>query len=239
MSTNINSGDSSLKDLLALSTSAQGSHKTDESIKPMNQEDRQWLMEAMQSLVKESDPIRQMKEIIQELNEIENPSTSDVEKVEILYEKLTNLVCDIDLALDFSQDNVEVQHRLFETDLLDRFLNIIQDSSNSTKTKLKALSAISAIVRGHHGISKRFFELHGIEALLECFTNAFDSEDATLVNRCVIITANIVIALRSHPTCKEMPELENLTTCLMGMHIKLKLKADKYHEALDYLESAL
>lgn len=117
----------------------------------------------MQSLVKESDPIRQMKEIIQELNEIENPSTSDVEKVEILYEKLTNLVCDIDLALDFckldglslvdkylksdseeirvlfislvsiiAQDNVEVQHRLFETDLLDRFLNIIRDSTNST-----------------------------------------------------------------------------------------------------------
>lgn len=55
----------------------------------------------MRHIVKETDPILQMKEYINQLNEIENPTEDDTDRVEELYEKLTNLVCDMDFALDF------------------------------------------------------------------------------------------------------------------------------------------
>lgn len=56
-------------------------------------------------------------------------------------------------------------------------------------------------------ILRKFFESNGTDALSTCFTHAYDADENCVVNRCAIVTTNIVIGLRSHPVCKDSKNL--------------------------------
>lgn len=55
----------------------------------------------MSGLVKTSDPVRQMIQLINDLKQINNPSEENIEKIEVIIDQLENIVCQIDCAVDF------------------------------------------------------------------------------------------------------------------------------------------
>lgn len=90
--------------LLGLATAAQGGRETDKSVNPLSDDERRWLDDAIQTFTKQADPIAHMKRGLAKLKTInldeEDPEVLK-EKLEVPVVELLDLVCDLDLALDF------------------------------------------------------------------------------------------------------------------------------------------
>lgn len=123
--------DGNYRKLLALATSAKGDEPWDHNVQPMGEDvsrdtvctrmfrhrsrisvkvacsittllqDRKWLEEALREMASDSDPIKQMKKLMTELDKYQQPKQEDAAQIGLLVEDLIDLVCHIDIALDF------------------------------------------------------------------------------------------------------------------------------------------
>jgi len=108
-----------LRELLSIATEAQGNRPVDENLQKLSVEDREFIEKALQQTCANlNDPVKQLRNALAELESIEqnvlqrNPPTDEstratsVDRVTELiiinvFKELSDLCCDIDLALDF------------------------------------------------------------------------------------------------------------------------------------------
>ncbi|CAD5212353.1 unnamed protein product [Bursaphelenchus okinawaensis] len=209
--------------LLALATTAQGDRETDQSIPPMSEDNRKWLEQAMTDFTKDSDPIKKLKCRIANLKDVDvSKGDSEVkEELVVAVDNLINLVCDIDLALDFckldglnvvmdilskendvanisvlpliseiAQNNPPVQKELLKQNFIEYCIKYLDKTSNNV-AKLKAISALSAMVKAFPPAVIKFVKSDGHTKVLETFEAAWNAGDDRLIHRCVITLANI------------------------------------------------
>jgi len=69
----------------------------------MDPEDQRWLQEAISQLVKNTDPVRQMKEQLEKLSKIDfySPTEDEMDRGVEALSTIEELVCDVDVACDF------------------------------------------------------------------------------------------------------------------------------------------
>ncbi|CAD8102715.1 unnamed protein product [Paramecium primaurelia] len=194
--------------LLAWSINQKNGEKFDTSIKPMDEETKKWLTEALQSY--SVDEFQMIKDL---LDKIAKPEQENEEEQRLeWFEQLMELLDALDRANDFckigglnlmfnyyqttkfdsiklqalkiiancNQNNAFVQEYCGENDYL-KIVNEIEKIDN-LKLKEQVISALSSMIRGECLNNKRkFIDMNGIQLLL----NHLDS------NRCIEKIANL------------------------------------------------
>ncbi|CAD8103834.1 unnamed protein product [Paramecium sonneborni] len=194
--------------LLAWSIDQKKGEKFDTSIKPMDEETKKWLYEALQSY--SVDEFQMIKDL---LDKIAKPELEDEEQQRLeWFEQLMELLDALDRANDFcklgglrlmfnyfqttkfdsiklstlkiiqncNQNNAFVQEYCGENNYLQLLLQI--EKINNLKVKEQLISALSSIIRGECLKNKRrFIDMNGLQILL----NHLDS------NRCIEKIANL------------------------------------------------
>ncbi|VDK17915.1 unnamed protein product [Anisakis simplex] len=92
--------DAAWKELLvAAQTAAGDSHGPPQK---MPEEKRKFIESAMSDLVQKTDPVRQMKKLIDDLRQTEEPKKhEDTERLKAVVDSLEDIVCQVDAAVDF------------------------------------------------------------------------------------------------------------------------------------------
>ncbi|CAD5216590.1 unnamed protein product [Bursaphelenchus xylophilus] len=251
--------------LLALATTAQGENETDRSIKPLNEDDRKWLEEALTEFAKDSDPIRKLKARIANLKDVDLEKNDEElkEELDLAVINLIDLVCDLDLALDFcklggtrivedilhkkkdvssisilpliseiAQNNPPVQKELLKSNFIDHCLDYLIQTENNTG-KLKAVSALSAMVKSFPPAVIKFVQLDGHSKVLDTFHHASNVSDDHLLHRCVIALANI-----GRSAAPELISRLNIKPerFLAPIRERLNQEPERFAESLAYLQ---
>ncbi|KAH7727069.1 hsp70-binding protein 1-like protein [Aphelenchoides avenae] len=145
--------DGSYKKLLQIATAAKGDEPWDPNVKPMPEEDRKWLEGALQELASDTDPIKQMKKIMSQLDTFQEPKPEDVEPVGQIVEDLIDLVCHIDIAVDFC--------KLGGLHLIHRFL-----SSDIEKIRIEGAKLVSFIAQNNPSVQDYVLKTNFLERFL-------------------------------------------------------------------------
>ncbi|KAL4479530.1 hypothetical protein ABPG72_011852 [Tetrahymena utriculariae] len=175
-------------------TNSDGTQKKD--IKPMDEETKKWLMEALAEHALQD--VKKMQEILSRVHEDEKGTQDDENEKIALLEELEDIVDNLDMAdslyhigglvelirqakeskyprvqhvslsifITCNQNNPHIQQWSVVEGAF-QFLNIILNTDNM-KTKEWALAAISSLIRGENLQSKRdFIEIEGIQFNLD------------------------------------------------------------------------
>lgn len=176
--------DSAWKDLF-IAAQALGSSSRGEA-KLMSEEDRKFLEDAMGDVAQKSDPVRQMKLHIGELQKMEDPSDVDLENLESIVDALENIVCQIDCAVDFCKlGGVREIERFMaskstpvRTEVMRLLPTILQNNpvAQALLLRTELLSSLISLVTSENEAPKiKASALSGISAMVRGYNDAYSA----------------------------------------------------------------
>ncbi|KAI6188333.1 hypothetical protein M3Y98_00343500 [Aphelenchoides besseyi] len=172
----------------------------------------------------------------------------DLEELQQSVDALIDLVCDLDLALDFCKlEGLKIVEELlnkFSDSINQRVIPIISEISQNNpsvqqqvlKTKLLESLLLLLDESSETTSAVRFIKLGGLETVMQTFDSAIKNGDARLVLRCVVMVVN-----SKRSAAPELLKRLSINPEVYYERMRSALKdsgeSDKYNEALEYLES--
>ncbi|MFH4983129.1 hypothetical protein AB6A40_009838 [Gnathostoma spinigerum] len=129
-----------------------------------------------------------------------------------------------------AQHNAKAQDLIMKSEMLPTLMSIVVSNEESSAIRVRALSAVSAIVRAHDGALLKFRQLNGFVVLSDIFHSALAREDVKLANKAALIIASFAYDLGS-----EVSGENGLPTMIIHIFAVLPPTYEGSHYIREYL----
>ncbi|KAI6196955.1 hypothetical protein M3Y94_01168500 [Aphelenchoides besseyi] len=191
--------------LLAVATASKNGEKMDPTVPPMNEENRQWLESALKEMSQYSDPVRNLKAAISRLKR--TGEGDDLEELQRSVDALIDLVCDLDLALDFC--------KLEGLKIVEELLSKFSDSINQ-----RVIPIISEISQNNPSVQQQVLKTKLFENLLLLLDESSGTTSA--ITRLKIVGAISAIVKQYPPAVIRFIQLGGLETVMQTFDSAIK-----------------